>query len=112
METLTPFWPWLSLLALGAFHGLNPAMGWLFAVALGLLHPKESVAVFRTEIASATAASSPMRVVSSQTALVLLGEMAESKAPLIDWSMNDRDYAILAAQVVKEHWKFWSSLRK
>jgi hypothetical protein len=29
-------WPWLSLLALGAFHGLNPAMGWLFAVALGL----------------------------------------------------------------------------
>lgn len=29
-------WPWLSLAALGAFHGLNPAMGWLFAVALGL----------------------------------------------------------------------------
>jgi hypothetical protein len=28
--------PWLALIALGAFHGLNPAMGWLFAVALGL----------------------------------------------------------------------------
>ena len=28
--------PWLILIALGAFHGLNPAMGWLFAVALGL----------------------------------------------------------------------------
>jgi hypothetical protein len=28
--------PWLVLLALGAFHGLNPAMGWLFAVARGL----------------------------------------------------------------------------
>ena len=27
---------WLGLAALGAFHGLNPAMGWLFAVALGL----------------------------------------------------------------------------
>src|SRR5690348_2465600 len=26
----------LTLIALGAFHGLNPAMGWLFAVALGL----------------------------------------------------------------------------
>ena len=24
-----------GLAALGAFHGLNPAMGWLFAVALG-----------------------------------------------------------------------------
>src|SRR5215216_7295281 len=28
--------PWLTLALLGAFHGLNPAMGWLFAVALGL----------------------------------------------------------------------------
>src|ERR671939_2215721 len=28
--------PWLALILLGAFHGLNPAMGWLFAVALGL----------------------------------------------------------------------------
>jgi hypothetical protein len=27
---------WAALLALGAFHGLNPGMGWLFAVALGL----------------------------------------------------------------------------
>lgn len=29
-------WPWLVLIGLGVFHGLNPAMGWLFAVALGL----------------------------------------------------------------------------
>jgi hypothetical protein len=36
MLDLSSSWPWLSLLALGAFHGLNPAMGWLFAVALGL----------------------------------------------------------------------------
>jgi hypothetical protein len=36
METLQTFWPWLSLAALGAFHGVNPAMGWLFAVSLGL----------------------------------------------------------------------------
>lgn len=28
--------PWLAIAGLGAFHGLNPAMGWLFAVALGL----------------------------------------------------------------------------
>jgi hypothetical protein len=26
---------WLALFALGAGHGINPAMGWLFAVALG-----------------------------------------------------------------------------
>jgi len=29
-------WPWLVVAGLGAFHGINPAMGWLFAVALGL----------------------------------------------------------------------------
>ncbi len=29
-------WQWASLVALGLFHGLNPAMGWLFAVAIGL----------------------------------------------------------------------------
>jgi hypothetical protein len=29
-------WAWLAVAALGTFHGLNPAMGWLFAVALGL----------------------------------------------------------------------------
>jgi len=28
--------PWLALAGIGAFHGLNPGMGWLFAVALGL----------------------------------------------------------------------------
>ncbi|HEV7310155.1 hypothetical protein [Ensifer sp.] len=33
---MTSLWPWISLAGLGAFHGINPAMGWLFAVALGL----------------------------------------------------------------------------
>ena len=35
MPNPDPLWPWISLALLGAFHGLNPAMGWLFAVALG-----------------------------------------------------------------------------
>ena len=29
-------WPWVLVALLGAYHGLNPAMGWLFAVALGM----------------------------------------------------------------------------
>ena len=29
-------WSWLTLVAMGSFHGLNPAMGWLFAAALGI----------------------------------------------------------------------------
>jgi hypothetical protein len=39
-------WPWLALLGLGAFHGINPGMGWLFAVALGLQEQRRS-AVWR-----------------------------------------------------------------
>lgn len=37
--------PWLVLAGLGAFHGLNPAMGWLFAVALGLHRQSRRVAL-------------------------------------------------------------------
>ncbi len=33
---MNPGWPWLALSLLGAYHGLNPGMGWLFAVARGL----------------------------------------------------------------------------
>lgn len=39
-------WPWLGLLGLGAFHGLNPAMGWLFSVALGLQHKSRAWALW------------------------------------------------------------------
>jgi hypothetical protein len=38
---LTPTALWL-LLFLGAYHGINPGMGWLFAVALGLQEQKGS----------------------------------------------------------------------
>jgi hypothetical protein len=39
------FWPWLTLVGLGMYHGVNPAMGWLFAVALGLHRGRRSVVV-------------------------------------------------------------------
>ena len=29
-------WTWPALTLLGAYHGVNPGMGWLFAVALGI----------------------------------------------------------------------------
>jgi hypothetical protein len=35
-EMTTLLMPWAMLMALGAFHGINPGMGWLFAVALGM----------------------------------------------------------------------------
>ena len=38
---LTSTMLWVMLL-LGAYHGLNPGMGWLFAVALGMQEQKGS----------------------------------------------------------------------
>jgi hypothetical protein len=44
--SVSDLWPWLAVFGLGIFHGINPAMGWLFAVALGL-QDQRRVAVFR-----------------------------------------------------------------
>ena len=45
----TTFTSWLTLAGLGAFHGLNPGMGWLFAVALGMQENRRT-AVWRALI--------------------------------------------------------------
>ncbi len=44
---MNDFWLWTALVGLGAFHGVNPAMGWLFAVALGL-QERSRAAVLRS----------------------------------------------------------------
>jgi hypothetical protein len=80
--------PWLGLVGLGAFHGLNPAMGWLLAVALGLQDGRRA-AVWRAlpaialgheaSVAVAAALVTGLHVVASSdvlrmaSALVLLG---------------------------------------
>jgi hypothetical protein len=43
---VTDLWPWLAVVGLGAFHGLNPAMGWLFSVALGLQHQSRATVLW------------------------------------------------------------------
>src|SRR4029434_496639 len=42
-NTVAQIGPWLALAGLGLFHGINPAMGWLFAVALGLHRHSQNV---------------------------------------------------------------------
>jgi hypothetical protein len=58
MTGMSSLSPWLILIALGAFHGLNPAMGWLFAVALGLYRQsRQAVLIALIPIALGHAAS-------------------------------------------------------
>jgi hypothetical protein len=42
-----PAWPWAVFFLLGAYHGINPSMGWLFATALGM-QKKSAVAVWQS----------------------------------------------------------------
>ena len=44
--TTTAVWPWIAVAALGAYHGIDPSMGWLFAVALGLQERRRSKVVW------------------------------------------------------------------
>jgi hypothetical protein len=46
-------WAWVAFFLLGAWHGINPAMGWLFAVALGLQR-QSSRAVWQSLVPIAT----------------------------------------------------------
>lgn len=39
-------WAWSTIVALGAYHGLNPGMGWLFAVSNGM-QARRASGVFR-----------------------------------------------------------------
>jgi hypothetical protein len=45
MKASAELGPWLALAALGLFHGVNPAMGWLFAVGLGLQRGRAAAVV-------------------------------------------------------------------
>jgi hypothetical protein len=65
---------WLILVGLGAYHGLNPAMGWLFAVALGLHRSDRGIVLWSTlPIAVGHAASIALVL----AAAILLGLVIE-----------------------------------
>ena len=71
---------WAVLLGLGAFHGLNPGMGWLFAVALGMQERRRTAVL---------------------TALLPLGfghALAVGVAVLV---------AVVAGVVIPIHWLHW-----
>ena len=73
---MTSVSPWLVLAGLGAFHGLNPAMGWLFAVALGL-HRKSRRIALLSLVPIATGHAVSIAVVA--TAVVVLGLVVDHR---------------------------------
>jgi hypothetical protein len=88
--------PWLALAGLGAFHGINPAMGWLFAVALGL-HRGSRAVVLAALIPIALGHAVAVAVVA--LTVMLLGHVVDPRAisaagglVLIGWAAYHRLY--------------------
>ena len=92
----TELWPWLALAGLGFFHGINPAMGWLFAVALGL-HRRS----FRTVLLSLV----PIAL-GHATAIALVLVAALTLGLVIDHVIAGR-----VAVVMLIGWALWHAVR-
>jgi hypothetical protein len=65
-------WSWMALLALGAFHGINPGMGWLFAVALGM-QERRRTAVWRAMLP--LAAGHALAIVAAVAVVMAVGQV-------------------------------------
>jgi hypothetical protein len=70
-------WPWVLMALLGAYHGLNPAMGWLFAVSLGL-QDRSRRAVVRA--LAPIAVGHELAIVAVAVLVVSLGLLADERA--------------------------------
>ena len=84
-------WPWVVLAGLGFFHGVNPAMGWLFAVALGLhRHSRKVVALSWIPIALGHAAAVALVLFAVLALGLVVNHAALSRAAaamLLGWAL-------------------------
>jgi hypothetical protein len=87
---------WLALAGLGAFHGINPAMGWLFAVALGM-HRRSRAVVLQSLIPIAFGHALAIAV--TAFAVAVLATIVDQRAfrmvsgvVLIGWAVYHRLY--------------------
>ncbi|MEH2512806.1 hypothetical protein V1291_004160 [Nitrobacteraceae bacterium AZCC 1564] len=77
---MTNTWAWLTVAGLGAFHGLNPAMGWLFAVALGLHRQNRTIIL---QALPSIALGHALSVAIIVSAVVMAGLIISERAVLI-----------------------------
>jgi hypothetical protein len=97
---------WMMLLALGAFHGINPGMGWLFAVALGMQERRRS-AVIRALVP--LAAGHALAVAAAVAAAMALGAVL----PLggLRWGVAAVLVSLGAMRFVRHRHPRWASMR-
>jgi hypothetical protein len=75
-------WPILTILVLGIWHGINPGMGWLFAVALGM-QEQERRSVWRALLP--LAAGHALAIAAALAVALLIGAVVP--AHILKWSV-------------------------
>jgi hypothetical protein len=98
---------WLTLVGLGAYHGLNPAMGWLFAVSRGM-QERSRRAVLRSLIPIAIGHELSIAIVA---ALVLgLSVVADSSVLRVGAAATLLAFGIFRFVKPRAHFR-WTSMR-
>jgi hypothetical protein len=100
-------WPWILLGLLGAYHGANPAMGWLFAVSLGMQERSRGAVLRALPPIAAGHEASVLVVV---LLVVVLGVVADPAA--LHVGAGAVLIAFGAFRFVKPRWHFrWTRMR-
>lgn len=97
---------WLLLLGLGAFHGINPGMGWLFAVSLGMQERR------RGAVLSALlplGAGHALAVAAAITVALLAGVVLPMH--WLRWGVAVTLVALGAARLYRHRHPRWASMR-
>jgi hypothetical protein len=99
-------WAWVTLALLGGWHGLNPGMGWLFAVSRGLQERRGSAVV---------AALPPIALGHGLAIALALTVLAVGKASLGSMQLRWVTAAILigfgVAKLIKHRHPRWVGMR-
>jgi hypothetical protein len=100
-------WPWLTLIALGAYHGINPAMGWLFAVSQGM-QEGERRAVVRSLLPIALGHEASIALVAG--VVIVAEETVDPSAVHIGAAAVLFAFGIFRFLKPRAHWR-WTTMR-
>lgn len=97
---------WGALLFLGAFHGINPGMGWLFAVALGMQENRQA-AVWRAMLPLGVGHAAAIAVA------ILGGMLAGAAIPsdVLRWPVAALLVAVGIRKLVRPRHPRWGGMR-
>src|SRR5687767_3243739 len=103
---MSDLWPWLTLFALGAYHGINPGMGWLFAVALGMQEGSRT-AVLRAMLPLSLGHA--LAIVPAMMAAMVLGQTLP--LGVLQWVVATVLVALGLMRFVRHRHPRWASMR-